>query len=310
MFNKIFTLLTIIIILLIIGGGLYIFFVIFGGTTSIKVSMGQNFQWQDFEPTAIALEPTIKTLFVTDNKSKSIKKFIVSEESISYSSNIGRLGNDVGEFRHPVDIAIDKNSFVYVLDFYLSKVTKMDSYGKVIWEFGKFGNAETDLANPKGLGIDRIGFLYIADSSNNRIVKIDLNGNFNMLFGKLGKEPFQFNNPSDVAVDSKGYIYVCDTNNDRIQIFDSNANFISYTNYENQLQKPEKIYISEDDSLYIIASNSIIKASSNKVLKNINPFFDRKRYQMIDILKWVDKIYILYIDKQSGKGGIKVQIEN
>ncbi|MFN4220224.1 MAG: NHL repeat-containing protein, partial [bacterium] len=186
-------------------------------------------------------------------------------------------------------------------------VVKMDSYGKVIWEFGKFGNSEKDLANPKGIGIDRIGYIYIADTSNNRIVKIDFDGNFVMLFGKAGREPFQFNSPSDVAVDSKGYLYVADTNNNRIQIFDSNANFISYTNFDNNLQEPSKIYISEDDNLYIISKNYIIKASMNKVQKIIDPFFDKKRYKIIDVFKWIDKLYILYYDNTTKKGGIKIE---
>ncbi|MCS7244023.1 MAG: NHL repeat-containing protein [Candidatus Calescibacterium sp.] len=310
MINKVFNVITIIIVLLIIAGGLYIFFVIFGGKTGININIVYNYHWDDLEPTSFTFDPVIKSFYITDSISKVVKKYSLSEDKISYIVSLGKEGNDFGQFRQPYDIVVDKNSFIYVLDFYLSKVVKMDNYGKVIWEFGKFGNSERDLANPKGIGIDRIGFIYIADTSNNRIVKVDFDGNFGMLFGKMGKEPFQFSAPSDVAVDSKGYILVADTNNDRIQVFDSNANFITYTNYENQLRKPEKIYISDDDTIYIIAQNTIFKANINKIQKIINPFFDKNRYKIVDVLKWADKLYILYFDIRSKKGGIKIQNEN
>ncbi|MCS7165234.1 MAG: NHL repeat-containing protein [Candidatus Calescibacterium sp.] len=307
MFNKVFLITNIIIIILIILGGAYIFFFIFGGKTGINIGITYNYEWEDLDPTSFAFDPILKSFYIADNFSKTVKKYSLSEEKINFVVSIGREGNGVGEFRQPFDIEVDKNNFVYVLDFYLSKLVKMDNYGKVLWEFGKFGNSEKDLANPRGIGLDKIGFIYIADTSNNRIVKIDLDGNFSMLFGKEGKEPFQFSAPSDVAVDSKGYILVADTNNDRIQIFDSNANFITYTNYENQLKKPQRIYISDDDTIYIIAQNTIIKANMNKIQKIINPFFDRKKYKIIDILKWADKLYILYFDTQSKKGGIKIK---
>lgn len=295
--------------MLIIAGGLYIFFVIFGGKIGLNVAVNYNYDLGDLEPTSFTFDPIIRTFYISDNKMKNIKKYSLAEDNINFVVSIGKEGNSVGEFRNPVDIAIDKNGSIYVLDFYLSKVVKMDSYGKVIWEFGKFGNSESDLANPRGIGIDKIGFLYIADTSNNRIVKIDLEGNFSMLFGKLGKEPFQFNAPSDVAVDSKGQIYVADTNNDRIQIFDSNANFITYTNFDNKLQKPEKIYISDDDYIYIISQNSILKVYSNNLQNIIKPFFNEKRYKILDVSKWADKLYILYFDTNTNKGGIKIQNE-
>jgi len=309
MFSKVFTILTIILISLVLLGAIYIFFIIFGGKTGISINLTFNYQWENLEPTAIVFDPLLRTFYITDFNKKSIKKYSLTEEKIVYQDSIGKEGNKRGEFRQPVDITIDKNSFVYVLDFYLSKVVKMDNYGKVIWEFGKFGNSENDLANPKGIGIDKIGFIFIADTSNNRIVKIDLDGNFVFLFGKMGKEPMQFDSPSDVAVDSKGYIYVCDTNNDRIQIFDSNLNFITYTNYNNQLKKPQKIYISDDDILYIVSENLIYKASSTKLIKIIEPFFDKKRYKLIDVVKWTDKLYILYQDREHNKGGIKIQTD-
>lgn len=310
MFKKFFTLLSIILILLIIAGAIYIFFIIFQGKTGLEINIVHNYQWEDLQPTSISLDPTLKVFYITDNLSKSIKKYSFSEKNINYVDSLGKEGNDYGQFRQPFDIVVDKKNFIYILDFYLSKVVKMDNYGKVIWEFGKFGNSEKDLANPRGIGLDKIGFLYIADTSNNRIVKIDLDGNFVMLFGKLGKEPFQFNSPSDVAVDSKGYIYVADTNNNRIQIFDSNANFITYSNYDNKLKKPTKIYISEEDNIYIISENSIIKANLNKIIKTIDPFFDKKRYEIIDVVKWIDKLYILYFDSQRKAGGIRIYQDN
>lgn len=310
MFRKFFTILTVILVLLILAGGIYIFFTIFGGKIGINLNIAYNYQWDDLEPSSLALDPLLKSFYITDIKTNLIKKYSFSEDKINYVDSLGKQGNDRGEFRQPVDIIVDKNSFIYILDFYLSKVVKMDNYGKVVWEFGKFGNSEKDLANPKGIGLDKIGFLYIADTSNNRIVKIDLEGNFVMLFGKSGKEPFQFNSPSDVAVDSKGYIYVADTNNNRIQIFDSNANFITYTNFDNKLEEPTKIYISEDDLVYVISKNSIFKASMNKLQKIIEPFFDKKRYKIIDLVKWTDKLYILYFDTQTKKGGIKIQQDN
>jgi DNA-binding beta-propeller fold protein YncE len=310
MFGKFFKIMFVILLVLIIGAGAYIFFVIFGGKTGIKININFNYQWDDLDPTSIAFDPTLRMFCITDFKTKSVKKFSLSEDKIVYQDSIGKEGNNRGEFRQPVDIVIDKNSFIYVLDFYLSKLVKMDSYGKVLWEFGKFGNSEKDLANPKGIGIDKIGFIFIADTSNNRIIKVDLDGNFVFLFGKLGKEPMQFDSPSDVAVDSKGYIYICDTNNDRIQIFDSNLNFITYTNYQNQLKKPQKVYISDDDTLYIISENLIFKASSSKLIKIIDPFFDKKRYKLVDLVKWTDKLYILYQDNKRNQGGIKIHTDS
>ncbi|MCX7870653.1 MAG: NHL repeat-containing protein [bacterium] len=304
MITRFYWLLIAVIFLLILIGGGYIYIVIFKGTIPIELPKTSYFEFNDLSPTSIAYDSLLKTAYVTDLKGL-IKKYSVDEFNIKYIDSIGRYGNDRGQFREPCDIEVDKNNFIYILDSYLSKLTKMDNNGKVIWEVGKFGNNETNFANPLGIGLDKLGYIYIADTKNNRIVKYDLDGNFLMLFGKMGKEPSQFDNPVDVAIDTKGFIYVLDKNNNRIQVFDSNANFISYNNYSIDISKINRIYIDEKDLIYLISDTEIYIANRERILEKITPFFEKNKFTILNVFKWVNKLYILYKNDKN-IGGIKI----
>ena len=306
MISKFYWLLILSIFLLIFVGGIYIYLVIFKGTLPIELPKTSYIVLNDIKPSSIAYDSLLKIVYITDLNGQ-IKKYYLSDYDIKYTDSIGKYGNDRGQFRQPVDIEVDNNSFIYVLDSYLSKLSKMDSNGKVIWEVGKFGNNETNFANPLGIGLDRLGYIYIADTKNNRIVKYDLNGNFLLLFGKAGKEPSQFDNPVDVAIDTKGFVYVLDKNNNRIQIFDNNANFISYNNYFIDITKINKIYVDEKDFIYLISDDEIYIVNKERVIKKITPFFEKKKYAIISLFKWTDKIYVLYNGSNPGIKIIKTE---
>ncbi|MFN4220520.1 MAG: hypothetical protein ACK4GJ_06365, partial [bacterium] len=116
MFSRFFTILTVILILLILVGAGYIFFTLFGGKIGVNLNISYNYQWENLDPSSFTFDPILKAFYITDLSTSTIKKYSLSEDKINFTDSLGKQGNNVGQFRQPMDILVDKNNFIYVLD--------------------------------------------------------------------------------------------------------------------------------------------------------------------------------------------------
>ncbi len=166
-------------------------------------------------------------------------------------------------FTRPIDIAVDKDSNIYVADwkaFHISDTEnpKIFNYGPCIYKFtadGKYSSTFTiddlskklplkEKASPAidtdgnfalmiipdkvdrqiYLSIDSTGNLYVLDQDS--IYKLDPYGKLLMSFSGTGGNPGQLDKPTGIAIDIKDNIYIADTGNSRISKFSPDGKFL------------------------------------------------------------------------------------
>ena len=134
-------------------------------------------------------------------------------------------------FRNPVDIAVDKNGYIYVADRGNNAVRKISPSGVVSTLAGKNGSygyidatgTNAEFSNLNGIAVDSSGNVYVSDSDygtyqNRRMIrKITADGVVSTLAG--GSPGYndgvgaaaQFDDPQGLAVDAGGTVYVADS---------------------------------------------------------------------------------------------------
>jgi sugar lactone lactonase YvrE len=170
-----------------------------------------------YNPTAIALSPDEKRLYVTCAPMGTVTYFDLESKKVGPAANAeGRTP------KQPMGIALDAEGNLYV----------GDQGDELIWVYGPDGKFLRQIgkgmfSRPVGLAIDRKRqLLYAADVSNregepHRIQVFALDGRLLRSIGTRGFEPGQFHFPSYVAVAPDGRLYVSDTLNSRVQVFDT-----------------------------------------------------------------------------------------
>ncbi len=129
-------------------------------------------------------------------------------------------GRGPGEHRKPMDVAVDREDFVWVVDTQNRRLQKYTAEGQFLFEFGEqtTGKAEgTTFAEPIAAAVDSENRLLVLDRLTGEILRFDDSGTFLDRFGKQGGGLGQFLHPEGLAVDALDRIYVADTLNSRIQ---------------------------------------------------------------------------------------------
>ncbi len=170
-----------------------------------------------------------------------------------------------GMFAFPHCIYVDQDGNIWVSDANGKngkghQVTKFSPDGKVLLQLGKAGVAGDgpDTFNqPSAVVVAPNGDIFVADghggNSNARVVKFSKDGKFIKAWGKKGTAPGEFDEPHGIAMDSKGRVFVADRGNNRVQIFDQDGKYLAEWK---QFGRPSGIYISKDDTLYVVDSES------------------------------------------------------
>jgi DNA-binding beta-propeller fold protein YncE len=81
----------------------------------------------------------------------------------------GQFGSGNGQFRTPIDIAIDSYNNVYVSDKDNQRIQVFDNNGTYITQFGNSGTASELIHDPVGIAINSQGAVYVADGINTDI---------------------------------------------------------------------------------------------------------------------------------------------
>jgi streptogramin lyase len=170
-----------------------------------------------------------------------------------------------GMFVQPHGLYIDRDGNIWLTDGRAKdgkgeQVFKITPQGKILMTLGKAGVAGTtpDTFNaPSAVLVAPDGNIFVADghgqATNARVVKFSKDGTFIKTWGTKGSGPGQFDIPHTIAMDSQGRIFVGDRNNNRIQIFDQDGKYI--TEWK-QFGRPSCIYITKDDTMYVVDSES------------------------------------------------------
>lgn len=181
--------------------------------------------------------------------------------AVSYQGFWGRGTANSGTYRQPRDIATDAAGNFYVSDHRNSRVTKLNSAGKLVIQIGGPGRGNGKLVRPNAVAVSG-NTLAVADTENHRIAFFNTtNGSFiRNLGGTQGSGNGQFNLPNGVAFDAAGNLYVADTWNHRIQVFDAAGTYLrqwgTLGSAPGQLRFPAHLDIGSAGNVYVSDSNN------------------------------------------------------
>ncbi len=225
--------------------------------------------WYFYYPSSVTVDNN-GYVYVANQRNDCVLKYTLNG---LFVTKWGKKGPDAGEFEDPFDIAVDSQGFVYITDMNNHRIQKFSSDGAFIMAWGKKGDGPGEFSQPKGIAIDTNDFIYVADTQNHRIQKFSSQGNFLGTWGKEGNKNGEFKFPTDIVA-VNDLIYVADTQNNRIQIFNRSG---EYKGKWTVLEYPHgitadnsgNIYITNDQSIYKIASDGTFQQEWGKNLINI-----------------------------------------
>jgi DNA-binding beta-propeller fold protein YncE len=168
-------------------------------------------------------------VYVTDTGNERVLIYEVVEVNgqlqVSYLSQIGTMGPDLGQFLEPVGIAVDATGWVYVADtlngrvqvFAPSSPGTLASYPVANWPVT--GWDSTSRENKPYIAVGPGGQIYFSVPERHYLASTDSTGKVLTVWGGSGSDLAAFNMPIGVAVDAQGQVYVSDSGNGRVLVF-------------------------------------------------------------------------------------------
>ena len=194
-------------------------------------------------------------IYVADFFAKDVKVF--SSEGI-FLHEISSFGNNQLILQGPAGINLDNDGFIWISDWYLNAIIKIDQEGNFIGWLGRFSESEDSYFHqdkipiqssayggffkPHMIAFDESNNIYVIETGNNRLQKFDSNFNF---IGWIGFDSTSnasldgwsrqgiaassnkiggFSNPTSIRI-FNNKIYVADNGNNRIQRFKLDGTF-------------------------------------------------------------------------------------
>ncbi|MEK6776808.1 MAG: 6-bladed beta-propeller [bacterium] len=167
-------------------------------------------------PTGLAVNQTLKRVYVIDTQGQSIRVYHTSGEHLF---DFGGRGTGQKEFNYPTQICLDQEGRVFVTDSMNFRVQVFDPDGNFLQVFGQAGDGPGSFSKPRGVGVDQEGHIYVADAAFDNVQIFNSKGETLLYFGAPGEESGKFSMPAGVAIDKGDRIFISDSFNRRIQVF-------------------------------------------------------------------------------------------
>ncbi|HEX8183907.1 MAG TPA: SMP-30/gluconolactonase/LRE family protein, partial [Blastocatellia bacterium] len=138
-------------------------------------------------PTAIAITPDSRFLFVADTRNNRVRIIDIVNRRVDTFAGNGEIGAEDGPageatFNQPIGLALDSDGTLYVSEVFGNSIRRIDPSGNVSTlagggsaRFRDGSGIDAKFDSPRGLAIDtQRRILYVADTENFRIRKIEL----------------------------------------------------------------------------------------------------------------------------------------
>ena len=199
------------------------------------------------QPSGIALD-SATNIYVCDYGNSTIREITLSGQVTTIAGSAGVTGslNATGtnaQFFHPLGIAVDSATNLYVADYgnhLIRKITPAHVVSTLAGSAGVFGtNNGTGTAaqfyQPEGVAVDSSGNVYVADTGNAAIRMITSGGVVSTFAGSPGSLGSTdgtgtnaiFYQPAGIAINSAGKLYVSDYFNNTIRGISSGGTVIT-----------------------------------------------------------------------------------
>lgn len=155
----------------------------------------------------------VDRVFIADGQKKKVRVWntALTQQVMTAVSN----GNCT--FSNIRDVDADSSGNIYIANYVLNNILKLDADGTCITKWGSKGSASGQFKNPYGVRVltdpeDGVQRVYVADSNNNRIQVFSKNGDFVDKFGTFGVpgDAGTFTALRRVAVAPNGDLYGAD----------------------------------------------------------------------------------------------------
>ena len=204
------------------------------------------------------------------------------------------LGNEIGQFNHPISIAVSNQGVIAVCDTGNNRVQLFESDGTFKIQFN------THLSIPSGIAFTYDGeYLAISDTGNHRIQIRKITGEIITNIGQLGDQPGSLNTPVGITITKTNIIFVCDNKNHRIQVFGSHGEFLKIIG-QNDLLSPISISVLPSGEIFV-SDNKKLSIQGFRIYNGFNKenkivgttcskFFEKK-------VNSLASVYGVFIDK-------------
>lgn len=201
------------------------------------------------QPSGIALDNPahVSNLYVTDYGNSTIRQITLAGAvtTIAGTAGVTGISNATGasaSFFHPMGIAVDKSTNLYVADYgndLIRMISPAHAVTTLAGTAGVFGSANgsgtsAQFYNPEGVAVDASSNVYVADTGNGAIRKIT-SGSVSTFVGSPGSlgaadgigTNAQLYQPIGITINSAGTLYVADAFNNTIRQISSSAAVIT-----------------------------------------------------------------------------------
>lgn len=175
-------------------------------------------------PTGVGVDGAATRLYIVDTGGVTTENHrvrVFELPSGKHLFDIGKRGDQPGEFNLPTDVAVAADGNVYVVDSANFRVQSFDRDGKFLRSFGGLGRQMGQFARPKEVAIDPAGNLYVVDAAFGNYQVFDKEGQLLLNVGTRGAndEPAKYMLPAGIAVDGDGRVYVADQYFRKIDVY-------------------------------------------------------------------------------------------
>lgn len=105
-------------------------------------------------------------LYVADSCNHRIQVFDFEGRRLNV---FGEMGDEVGQFKYPYDIAVDAHGEVYVCEYGNHRVQRFSAEGRPLSAWGGYGREPGLFCAPWGVAVDPRGTLVVVDTMNFRL---------------------------------------------------------------------------------------------------------------------------------------------
>jgi len=140
-------------------------------------------------------------------------------------AEIERLGQGVGEFVEPVDVAVDPDpgeQSIWVVDGGADRVQVYAPSGALVRSFGGHGAGPGQFDFPVAVYVSPSGEVFVGDQNNDRVQVFTREGTFLRCFGSNSTTfSRRFGRIQSITGDGLGRIYVADAFQSHVRVFDA-----------------------------------------------------------------------------------------
>ncbi|MEY4752438.1 MAG: hypothetical protein RJA44_113 [Pseudomonadota bacterium] len=175
-------------------------------------------------PAGLALDVRHGRLYIADAGGVGSERHVVHVLDLASGRplpDLGRRGDQPGEFNLPRDVAVAPDGTLYVVDSGNFRIQAFRPDGSLLRGFGSIGRQGGQFSRPKGIAVDAQGRVYVADAAFGNVQIFDGDGQLLLDVGYRGArdDPARFMLPAGVGVDLDGRIYLVDQYYRKVEVF-------------------------------------------------------------------------------------------